>query len=95
MEPHMIGDLRLVQQMGEEVARFIESPGWQRASARIRARIFDDCMKGATLAIREDARSEGRAYERLLEALTEIQHEGIFARQALEDLDEDEESDGE
>jgi hypothetical protein len=90
VDTHTIENLRLVLQMGDEVQRFMESPGWQRALTRVRARHYDDTMRGATLAIREETRSEARALERLLEALVEVQHEGIYAREALVELaDED------
>jgi hypothetical protein len=96
--PHTIDDLGVVAEVGAELGRFLESRGVLHALTITRARLYEDTMRGPSLAIREEARAEGRALERLLEAFHEVQQQGIVAREAIrlrsedaaEDVDEGE-----
>lgn len=86
--PHTVDSLRVLVARGEEMGRFLESDVMQTALTITRARLYEDCMGGACVAIREEARAEGRALERLMDSFYEIQQNGIVAREAIRLMDE-------
>lgn len=87
--PTQIEDLRVVAERGAEVKRFLDSAGVQAALTMVRARLYQDCMAGVTLAAREEARAESRALERLLESLHAVQQDGIVAQETIRRLNDE------
>lgn len=90
MDTHTIEDLRVLAERGAEVGRLLDSTGVQAALTIARARLYEDTMRGATVAIREEARAEARGLERLLDALHAVQQEGIVAQETIRRLSDDE-----
>lgn len=88
-DPTRIEDLRRIAARGEEVKRFLDSEGLKAALALTRARIYDETMRGVTLAIREEARAEHRALERLLDHLHEVVQDGVVAQETIRALSDE------
>lgn len=89
METHTIEDLRVIAERGAEVGRLLESQGIQAALTMVRARLYEETMRGVSLAIREEARAEGRALERLMDALHAVQQDGVVAQETIRRLNDE------
>lgn len=81
-----VDDLTTLAVRGEQVGRLLATDGVAQALTVVRARLYHETMEGASLAIREEARAEARALNRLLDALQAIQQDGVVARHHLNAL---------
>jgi hypothetical protein len=71
-----------IARIGKEVELFLNGEAGQAAITLVRARIFEAWTSAPSPAIREELHAEQRALERLLEALQDLDSEGVVAREA-------------